>query len=155
VNTGSVHTADDAVENVILISFDSLRSDSITNVNSSDAPTFSLMHDRVTFFKTTIVQAPFTIPSHACMLSGLYPARPGVRDMHPRVSSGKPTALTVLKEHGFATIATSPATLLVNKGFESVDHHIPFSHKRLARAIARPLMASGDKNNSQYDERTN
>jgi arylsulfatase len=137
VDTESIHIGDGTIDNVILISFDSLRSDSIANVSPVDAPVFALMRDRGVFFSDTIVQAPFTIPSHACMLSGLYPARTGVRDMHHKFPSGTPTALTILKEHGFATIASSPTTLLVNKGFEGVDHHIPFSHRKLSRAITQ------------------
>lgn len=137
MSTGVVSGEAERVENVVLLSFDSLRSDYITNVNSNDAPIFSLMRDQGAFFKNTIVQAPFTIPSHACMLSGLYPSKAGVRDMHHRLPEDTPTVLTILKKEGFASLVSSPTTLLINRGFQDVDDHIPFGHKKLANAITR------------------
>ena len=52
------------------------------SIGLREGPYYFRMRDRGAFFQNTIVQAPFTIPSHFVMLTGWYPVRTGVGDMH-------------------------------------------------------------------------
>ena len=125
------------MENVVLISFDSLRSDYVTQLNPAEAPNFCLMRDTGAFFSNTIVHVPCTIPSHASMLSGLYPARTGVRDMHHKVPPEVPTMFTIVKERGFHTLGSSPTPMLTasRAGYKGIDEHVPFRHRCLRKSI--------------------
>ena len=131
------NNTNDCIQNVILISFDSLRSDYIERISPVGAPTFCRMRDEGAFFRNVIVQAPFTIPSHASMLSGLYPAKTGVHDMNHRVPPEVPTIFSILKERGFHTIGSSPTPLLTasRAGFQGIDHHVSFRCRKLKRTL--------------------
>ncbi len=128
----------DRMENVVLISFDSLRSDFVAQLNPAEAPNFCLMRDEGAFFGNTIVHVPCTIPSHACMLSGLYPARTGVRDMHHKVPPEVPTMFTILKERGFCTMGSSPTAMLTagRAAYRGIDRQVPFRHRCWRKSIA-------------------
>ena len=125
------------MENVLLISFDSLRSDFVAQLTPAEAPNFCRMRDEGVFFRNTIVHVPCTIPSHACMLSGLYPANTGVRDMHHKVPSEVPTMFTLLKVRGFRTLGSSPTPMLTasRAGYKGIDEHVPFRYGHLRKSI--------------------
>lgn len=125
------------IENVILVSFDSLRSDYVANLSPKEAPNFCLVRDRGCFFRNTIVQAPFTVPSHISMLTGLYPAKTGVRDMHHRIPQDISTVFTILKKEKFSTILASHTRIFANQRFQGIDQHIPLNKKSLARTICQ------------------
>ena len=125
------------IKNVVFISFDSLRSDYIAKANSNETPFFCLMRDQGAFFKNAIVQAPFTVPSHFSMLTGLYPAKTGVRDMHDQISPNVSTIFSILKIEGFSTISSTRTRMLRNRGLESIAEHVPFRYGKLAKAITR------------------
>lgn len=77
--------------NLIFISVDSLRYDAITAVHTPNL--LRLSETAGCLFDEMIVQAPFTVPSHASMLTGLYPF-----NHHLRRFSGQklhPTAQTL------------------------------------------------------------
>jgi arylsulfatase A-like enzyme len=126
------------VENVVLVSFDSLRSDFVTQLKSAEAPNFCLMRDEGAFFNHTIVHVPCTIPSHACMLTGLYPARTGVRDMHHKVPPEVPTMFTMLKERGFCTMGSSATAMLTaaRAAYRGIDRQVPFRYRCLSKSVA-------------------
>jgi arylsulfatase A-like enzyme len=130
----------DPIKNVVLISFDSLRSDYIAKANAEDMPFFCRARDNGVYFRNVIVQAPFTVPSHMSMLTGLYPAKTGVRDIKDRPSSNLPTILDILKRNEFTTILSSRTGIFRIMGITGVDKHVPLRHKSLLKA-----MASSDK----------
>jgi len=123
------------MKNVILISFDSLRSDYIAQLNPKDAPNFCYLRDHGAFFENTIVQAPLTVPSHLSMLSGLFPSKTGVRDMHHRISSEIPTLFSILKPKGLEGMFSS--SMLIDRGIGGIDQHILLSEKKLTKSISR------------------
>jgi arylsulfatase A-like enzyme len=128
---------DPDISNVVLISFDSLRSDYIANLAPDEAPNICLLRDQGVFFKNTIVQAPFTIPSHASMLTGLYPAKTGVRDMHHRVPVTLPTVFSISKDKGFSTVFATPTSSFAHRGFQGIDQRVPLSHRKLAKVMGK------------------
>ncbi|MHC4625377.1 MAG: sulfatase [Planctomycetota bacterium] len=132
----STNSACEHVENVILISFDSLRSDYVAKISSAEAPNLCLMRDRGAFFRNAIVQAPLTIPSHASLFSGLYPAKTGVRDMHHKMSPVVPTVFSILNERGFCTMASSPMAMFRDRlGPGGLDKNVPFRYRPLKKSI--------------------
>lgn len=122
-----------------MISFDSLRSDFVAQLTPAEAPNFCRMRDEGVFFSNTIVHVPCTIPSHASMLSGLYPAKTGVRDMHHKVPAEVPTIFTLLKARGFRTLGSSPTPMLTasRAGYKGIDEHVPFRYGHLRKAILK------------------
>jgi arylsulfatase A-like enzyme len=129
--------AAERMENIVLISFDSLRSDFVAQLNPAEAPNFCRMRDEGAFFSNTIVHVPCTLPSHASMLSGLYPARTGVRDMHHKVPPEVPTLFSILRERGFYTIGSSTTPMLTasRAGYKGIDEHVLFRHGPLRKSI--------------------
>lgn len=69
---------------VILISVDSLRGDFFDICNKFGIRLNSLcaLRESAIFFPNTFVHTPYTLPSHASMLTGLYPFNHGLRAHH-------------------------------------------------------------------------
>lgn len=124
------------VRNIVLLSFDSLRSDYVADLKAAEAPHFCLMRDQGVFFPNTIVQAPFTVPSYASMLTGLYPAKTGVRDMHHQLSPDLTTIFHIVKEQGFHALSLGSTRVVKNWVYQKIDRNLPISPKRFARAVA-------------------
>jgi arylsulfatase A-like enzyme len=94
--------------NVILISIDSLRADALGCYGSDwvRTPNLDRLAEEGTLFENTIVQTPHTIPSHASLLTGLYPFNHGLRkDAGFRISPGARTIFDRLKAGGYQTAA--------------------------------------------------
>jgi len=91
--------------NVVLISIDTLRPDFL-GCYGHERPTSPLL-DRFaaqgTIFEDVTSASPWTLPSHASMLTGLYPSSHGVKD-HDRQLT-KETLATRLLDAGYETIA--------------------------------------------------
>lgn len=123
------------IHNVILISFDSLRSDYIAQLKHNDAPNFCMMRDNGVFFKNAIVQAPFTIPSHCSMLTGLYPANSNVRDMHHQLPSDIPSIFNILKNEGILTLSFASTPMLESRRITGIDKELKLSPKKFEKTI--------------------
>jgi len=95
-----------AAKNVILLSIDTLRPDHL-GCYGHERPTSPTL-DRVAaagaLFEDCSSAAPWTLPGHATMLTGLYPSTHGVKD-HDRTLGETPSVATLLKQAGFRTMA--------------------------------------------------
>ena len=94
--------------NVILISIDSLRADAVSCYGSDwvRTPNLDKLAEESIVFETAIVQTPHTIPSHASMLTGLYPFNHGLRkDVGLRMTPNARTAFDRLRRNGHRTAA--------------------------------------------------
>jgi len=71
-----------AFDNILLISIDTLRSDSIGCYGSKKAttPNIDSLAKNGVLFKNVVSPAPFTLPSHTSMMTGLIPPSHGVLD---------------------------------------------------------------------------
>jgi arylsulfatase A-like enzyme/Tfp pilus assembly protein PilF len=80
-------------------------------------------------FENAYCQAPLTLPSHAVILTGLFPYQNGVRDnIGFRLSSSTPTLASLLKHAGYATGAAVSSLALhsfrgLDQGFDLYDDH--------------------------------
>lgn len=93
--------------NVVLISFDTVRADHLGcyGYDRPTSPNVDKLASRSLVFERAIAQAPWTLPSHGAMLSGLYPSRLGVlRYPATRILPDQDTVLPeMFRAAGYAT----------------------------------------------------
>jgi len=94
-----------ADQNVLLVTIDTLRADALGSYGGpARTPNLDALAARGTRFDFAHAHAVLTRPSHASILTGLYPYEHGVRDHSGyRMKPGTPTVATMLKRSGFAT----------------------------------------------------
>ena len=102
-----------ADQNVLLITIDTLRADALSSYGGpfdaaqgrpARTPNLDALASHGTRFDFAHAHAVLTRPSHASILTGLYPYEHGVRDHSGyRIKPGTATLATMLKQNGFAT----------------------------------------------------
>ena len=115
--------------NLLLVTIDTLRADHVGVYGAADAqtPVLDRLAAEGTRFTTAIASAPLTLPSHASILTGLYPPHHGVR--YNGISRLQPSFDTLterLRDAGYATGAVVGSYVLAGKygldqGFEHYD----------------------------------
>jgi len=92
--------------NVILISLDTLRPDHLSCYGNPNAtsPTLDGLAARGARFTDVTAGAPWTLPSHATMLTGLYPSHHGVKSHQTRLGEEIVTVAEELRAAGFTTL---------------------------------------------------
>jgi arylsulfatase A-like enzyme/Flp pilus assembly protein TadD len=115
--------------NVFLITIDTVRADHLGcyGAKNIQTPTLDALARDGIVFERAISQVPLTWPSHAAILTGLYPFQNGVQDftgqpLDPRFRS----VVQAFKEHGYATGAVVSAFVLdrswgLARGFDFYD----------------------------------
>jgi arylsulfatase A-like enzyme len=100
--------------NVILISLDTVRADhlSLYGYRRQTTPHLdSWARHWATVFDTTVASAPWTLPSHVAMLSGIDAIHHGV-NRHGPIPPSLPLLQERLRDAGYATYATTAGVLL-------------------------------------------
>ncbi len=117
---------------VFLVTIDTLRADRISPYGySKPTPTFEAFAKDSVLFERATAQVPLTLPSHASILTGLYPAAHGVHENSGYVlASGQRTLGVVLKENGYSTAAFIGAFVLDKRfglagGFDTYYDNFP------------------------------
>ena len=115
--------------NLVLITLDTAGADELGCYGNTSAVTPHL--DRIagegSLVERAVAVAPVTLPSHASLLTGLYPPRHGVRDNGDfRLPSGALTLAEHLAANGYSTAAAVGAYVLsadfgLDQGFETYD----------------------------------
>jgi len=98
---------DEIPSNIILISIDTLRADHLSCYGYS-RPTSPALDDFAAqglLFEDASAPSPWTLPSHASMLTGRYPGSHGVIDLMKKLPAAVPTLADVLQIHQFKTAA--------------------------------------------------
>ncbi len=111
---------------IILISIDTLRPDHLGQYGYpiDTSPNLDEFSREGVLFEDASSTAPWTLPSHASMLTGLYPLRHGAVSMARKMSETVPTLATLLAERGFETAAVVNSTYLkeqawgLDRGFQ-------------------------------------
>lgn len=91
---------------IVLITIDTLRADRLGAYGSTRGLTPSLDRFAQTAvrFTAAVTQVPLTLPAHATMLTGLHPARHGVRTNDGfQLAADVPTLADALHNHGYKT----------------------------------------------------
>jgi arylsulfatase A-like enzyme/tetratricopeptide (TPR) repeat protein len=115
--------------NLLLVTIDTLRADHVGAYGDVDAqtPVLDRLAAEGTRFTTAISAAPLTLPSHASILTGLYPPRHGARyNGFSRLRKSYDTLAERLRDAGYATGAVIGSYVLAGKygldqGFDHYD----------------------------------
>ncbi|MHB8054140.1 MAG: sulfatase [Candidatus Aminicenantales bacterium] len=106
--------------NVVLISIDTLRADHVGayGYDKPVTPAIDALAAESALFENTYTTAPWTLPAHVSMLTGLNCVRHRVYAEHDRMDPRTPTLAGKLRERGYATQAiTSGGFVSANYGF--------------------------------------
>jgi arylsulfatase A-like enzyme/Flp pilus assembly protein TadD len=119
--------------NVLLVTFDTTRADRIGAYGWRHArtPAWDELAAEGVVFDRALAPVPLTLPSHAAMLTGLYPFANGVRDnSHFFLDEDARTLAEALGEQGYQTCAVVAAFVLdhrfgLDQGFDEYRDEIP------------------------------
>jgi arylsulfatase A-like enzyme/Tfp pilus assembly protein PilF len=113
-------------QHVVVVTIDTLRADRLGCYGARDVATPNM--DRLAregaMAPEAIVHVPLTRPSHASILTGLYPSQHGIRDnLSPPLAADVPTLAESFKAAGFRTSAFVSSIVLsaqsgLNRGFD-------------------------------------
>ncbi len=144
-----------ADQNVLLITIDTLRGDALSGLGGKAAtPNLNRLASLGQRFDFAHSHAVVTLPSHASILTGLYPYQHGIRDNTGyRLSPDIPTLATALRSRGMPTAAFIGAFALdsrfgLNVGFDVYDERYGKSNlnagfnmaERRADAVVAPAV---------------
>ncbi|MBN2207588.1 MAG: tetratricopeptide repeat protein, partial [Candidatus Aminicenantes bacterium] len=118
--------------NVLLVTLDTTRADRLGCYGYAAARTPALdglARDGVRFARA-YCPVPLTLPSHATILTGLYPVGHGVRNNGRALPADVPTLAAILKENGYETAAFVSAFSVdsrfgLDRGFDVYDDMLP------------------------------
>jgi len=121
-----------AKPNLILISLDTLRADRLGcyGYDRPTSPCIDALAERGTLFENTVAEAPWTLPAHASMLTGLFPRTHGVTQPSRRLPSEIPTLAQILSNAGYTTIGLTEGGYLardygLHQGFQIYSENRP------------------------------
>ncbi len=143
------------VNHILLVTIDTLRADRMGYMGSDVAtPNLDRLARSGAIFTQAITAAPITLPSHASILSGLYPTSHGIRFNGVfRLRDDVQTVAETLKAAGYTTGAFVGAFVLdrrfgLDQGFDLYDDELPdkdpsnpfhFAERRAEEVVARAL----------------
>lgn len=124
---------DEVAQSVILITVDTLRADALGFAGNTrvQTPTLDRLAAGGRVFEDAHAHSTVTLPSHANILTGLYPFRHGVRDnLGFTLADDQITLAERLQEAGFASAAFVSAIPLaaatgLDQGFDLYDDRLP------------------------------
>src|SRR6266850_4049895 len=127
---------------IVLVTVDTLRADRFGSYGSTRGltPALDRFAQGASRFTAAVTQVPITLPAHASLLTGLHPARHGVRTNDGfRLAAGVPTLAEAVRGRGYATgafIGGYPlqASAGLSRGFDRYDDDF----LKKAGAIERP-----------------
>lgn len=107
---------------ILLVTLDTTRADAV----GENTPALSALAARGRTFRQAYTAVPQTLPSHASMMTGLYPAGHGIHENARYLDRRHPLAAERLKEAGYATAGFVSAFVLdrrfgLARGFDVYD----------------------------------
>jgi arylsulfatase A-like enzyme/Tfp pilus assembly protein PilF len=135
---------------IVLITIDTLRADRLGSYGSARGltPSLDAFAREATRFTAAVSQVPLTLPSHATILTGLHPARHGVRTNDGfRLSPTAPALAAALKAAGYATGAFVGGYPLrrssgLSRGFDRYDDEFLASPGAIERSADAVLQSA-------------
>ncbi len=140
---------------VLLVTLDTFRADFLGSSSSSSTPRLLELARRGVVFTRARASAPLTLPSHASILTGLYPPEHGVRGNGIfRLGEGHRTLAEVLRESGYETAAFVASFVLdgrfgLAQGFDVYDDDLGTTTAELESPEAE---RTGDRVLSSFEE---
>ena len=137
---------------LVLVTIDTLRADRLGSYGSTRGltPSLDALAREATRFTAAVSQVPLTLPSHATILTGLHPARHGIRTNDGfRLAASVPTLAESLKIAGYRTAAFIGGYPLrgssgLSRGFDLYDDAFlaaPEATERSADAVVQSALA--------------
>lgn len=125
---------------ILLVTLDTTRSDAIgPEAVGITTPAFDSLAARGRRFRQAYAPVPETLPSHASMLTGLYPSGHGVHENGRSLVVTHPVVAEQLRQAGYSTAAFVSSYILARRfglarGFEVYDDDLPagLSERRAA-----------------------
>ena len=129
--------------NVLLISIDTLRADHLGAWGhpTGTSPALDALAASGHLFRDTLAQAPWTLPSHASLMTSRYSRTHRTDDRRHRLSDHTPTLASALSEAGYDTHAVVSGPFMrtkfgLNVGFRTYDDALAqVSHKESHRMV--------------------
>jgi choline-sulfatase len=91
---------------ILLVTLDTTRADALQPESTAvETPALAALAARGLRFSQAYSTAPMTLPAHASMLTGLYPAAHGIHENDRRLAAEHPVLAGRLQEAGYATAA--------------------------------------------------
>jgi arylsulfatase A-like enzyme/Tfp pilus assembly protein PilF len=125
---GSVKLSGAPTNNILLITLDTTRADHLGcyGYDLARTPNLDALAREGVRFARVYCPAPLTLPSHDSIMTGLYPAKHGVRNNGHELPSKIRTLAEILKGHGFATAAfvssfSVDSRFGIGRGFDVYD----------------------------------
>jgi len=136
--------------NLLLVTIDTLRADRLGCYGYSqiETPNLDKIARQGALFENAVAPAPLTAPSHASMMTGVYPTVHKVRNTGGFVlSSSEPKLAKILQDQGWDTAAFVGSSVLkarfgFNEGFALYDDEMPTSAS--GPAVAEPERRAGE-----------
>jgi choline-sulfatase len=116
---------------LLLVTLDTTRADAIgPGARGVDTPAFCALAARGRLYRQAYATVPETLPSHASILTGLYPAGHGVHQNARHLSPDHPVIAEKLHAAGYATAAFVSSFVLARRfglarGFDLYDDQLP------------------------------
>ncbi|MXR51914.1 sulfatase-like hydrolase/transferase [Halovenus sp. WSH3] len=131
--------------NVVFVLLDTVRADRVSALgyDRKTTPNFDAFADEETLYTDAVAQAPWSVPSHASLFTGTYPAEHGATIASP-VLTGEPTLAELLSDAGYDTYAVSPNEYVrpatgFARGFDSYETLSLTEPSVVADLLARPV----------------
>lgn len=137
-----------APPSILLVTLDTTRADSIgPDAGRVQTPAFNAVAARGLRFRNAYAAVPETLPSHATILTGLYPAGHGIHQNGRTLGEAFPTIAEKLHASGYRTAAFVSAFVLARqfglaRGFDVFDDRMPAGRsERSARETTDAALA--------------
>ena len=140
---GGLQAAETDAPNVVLVVIDALRADHLAanGYERATSPTLSRLAAEGASFESAFSTSPYTAPSHASLLTGLYPSAHGVQwiERRPLLSEEHPTIAEALAARGYRTAAFSANRFWFTReqGFGRGFHRFEDNYHSVPDALAR------------------
>ncbi|HEY7161699.1 MAG TPA: sulfatase-like hydrolase/transferase, partial [Acidobacteriota bacterium] len=124
--------------NFVLISIDTTRADAIGVYGNEQikTPVIDSFAQGGALFQNAVAHVPLTLPSHTTLMTGLLPAKNGVRDNHGyRLKQTIPTMASLFRNKGYKTAAFVSSIILdhrfgLDHGFDTYNDFIQFGSQQ-------------------------
>jgi arylsulfatase A-like enzyme len=117
--------------NIVLVSVDTLRSDALRayDPQAPELPTLDALAASSARFEHAVAPAAWTLPSHASLLTGVYPHRHGAVHRKATLARSVPTLASLLWARGYETVAFTDGGFLdpsygFGRGFTRYDDRL-------------------------------
>ncbi|HVS02891.1 MAG TPA: sulfatase, partial [Thermoanaerobaculia bacterium] len=115
---------------LLLVTLDTTRADAVApEAPAADTPALARLAASAVRFTQAYAPAPMTLPAHASLMTGLYPAGHGVHENARALAAGHPLVAERLRQAGYATAAFVSAFPLdrqfgLARGFDLYDDEL-------------------------------